>query len=215
MWLLTSRNRQEMCQRTIDACEKTEMTQKAIVFCDGCDYDLRLPSNWTKVVSEENIGIGEAMNRFFREHPDEPFYGWLADDFLPKSLGWDIDLSRAAGNKYIAYCNDLWDRDGKRPPTWITSAFAIGGDLVRAVGWFSPPGIRQAGIDSAWNMLGRSFGLMRYLPSTLVEHEHYKNGKRPKDPTDNDTAAEQAAWQEYIDGDACTLAKRAVAGFLG
>lgn len=196
MWLLTTRNRPAMAQRVLDACAATGMSTPGIVWCDGCDYpDLRLPPNWMKQ-SGERIGVGPAMQRFYEQHPDLPFYGWLADDFIPETPGWDLRLIQAAGKHCLAYCNDAWPRDFI--PQHLTSAFAIGGDIVRAVGWFSPPGLVQAGIDSAWNEIGRHFRLMRYLHDVVVVHEHYKNGKRPKDTTDNDIQAEQPLWKAYL-----------------
>lgn len=199
MWLLTTRNRPEMAQRTIDACAATGMSTPAIVLMDGCEYpDLKLPENWRAEATAENIGVGPAMQRFFERHPDLPYYGWLADDFVPQTPGWDRALIDAAGKHCLACCNDLYPREFV--PRHLTSAFAIGGDLVRAVGWFSPPGLRQAGIDSAWNQIGRRFNLLRYLHDVVVAHEHYSVGKRPKDATDNDIVTEQPLWRAYSSG---------------
>jgi len=199
MWLLTTRGRQKEAQRLLDACAET-MTQKAVCYVDGGSYPgLRLPPNWTLVENEQNIGVGPAMAWFYEKHPYCRYFGWLADDFLPITPDWDRRITEAAGTGRIAYCHD-----GRRPPgslsnpDWITSAFAIGGDLVRAAGWLSPPGLRQAGIDSAWNRIGRRYGLMTYLHDVRVDHLHWKNGKRPRDATDNDIRREAPLWQRYL-----------------
>lgn len=212
-WLLTTRGRPDMARRLIDACVRTDMTHAGIMFVDGDSdlYDFPLPDNWSRIVSD-NIGIGAAMDWYFRVHPELPFYGWLADDFVPKSRGWDVELAGTAADRFIAYCNDEWRRQDV--PTWITSALAIGGDLVRAVGWFSAPGLRQAGLDSAWNFLGREFGLMRYRHDVVVEHVHWKNGKRARDRTDNRPEEEQQAWEAHIHGQRHRDARDAIRRFL-
>jgi hypothetical protein len=213
MWLLTTRNRPGMAQRTLDACEATGMSTPGIAFLDGCHYPgFRLPQNWIMFRSAENVGVGAAMQWFLRHLPNVPFYGWLADDFVPQTPFWDRRLIEAAGDRFMAFGNDLYPRDFV--PQHLTSAFAIGGELVRAVGWFSPPGLRQAGIDSAWNQIGRRFGLMRYLHDVVVAHEHYSVGKRPKDATDNDMAAEQPLWDAYRNGPHQKAAMAAVEALL-
>ena len=135
------------------------------------------------VYTPERVGLAEQMNCFFDEYPDARFYGWLADDFRAKTQDWDKKLAEAAGDDHIAFGSDGWSNQSW--PHHITSAFAIGGELVRAAGFFAPRPLYQAGIDSAWNRLGREFKLMKQVKGVEVEHLHWKNKKRPRDDTDN------------------------------
>lgn len=193
MWILTTSGRPEEAAAAVRAIEETCSPEFRGVFCvDGNSEGYLVPASscWREMlVNSENRGLGARMNWLLAAYASEPFYGWLADDFRPRTRNWDRDLSTAARPNYIAYCNDWWKGpENNNRGVWvqhITSAFAIGGDLVRAVGWFAPPGLRQAGIDSVWNRIGRTNGLMRYLKDTVVEHLHWKNGKRAPDAIDN------------------------------
>ena len=135
------------------------------------------------IYTPDRVGLSHQMNSFFDEYPDARFYGWLADDFRAKTQDWDKKIAEAAGDDCIAFGSDGWSDQA-----WghhITSAFALGGELVRAAGWFAPPELYQAGIDSVWNRFGREFGLMRQIKGVEVEHLHWKNNKRKRDDTDN------------------------------
>lgn len=60
-----------------------------------------------------------------------------------------------------------------------------GGELVRTVGWWALPGVKQAGIDTAWTAIVQPLGLARYTPQVICEHMNYRTGKRPLDETDS------------------------------
>jgi hypothetical protein len=53
------------------------------------------------------------------------------------------------------------------------------------VGWWALPGVRQAGIDTAWTDICRPLGLFEYLHDVVVEHKNWRTGKRPYDEGDN------------------------------
>jgi hypothetical protein len=187
MWLLPTRNRPEMCQRALDACIASGTTSRGMVWMDGCDYGkLRLPDGWGQVACDEHLNIGEIMRRFFAQYPGLGWYGWLADDCIPVTMGWDRRLIEAAEHKFISYPNDNWqqgvkERDGT---PHVTSVICMGGDLVRAMGFWVLPGMVQMYIDDVWESVAVPAGLMRYQPDVLCEHHHFANGKRPHDATD-------------------------------
>lgn len=199
MWLLTTKDRPEWTRRLAQACLDTGMTEPCLVVIDGgSEYpDFPMPDSWSVVYNADNLGVGPLMQWFYETNPGLDYYGWLADDFVPKTEAWDKKLR--PGPWEIAYCDDL-SIEYKIPPKYITSAFAVDGDLVREVGWFSPPGLKQVGIDSAWNMLGRKFNLQSFRPDVVVEHIRWQNGKREKDATDNDIPAEAPLWEAFKEG---------------
>lgn len=101
--------------------------------------------------------------------------GWQAianfgDDHLPRTFGWDsafmqaqYGLGRRGG---VVYADDGWQ--GVDLPT----APVISTQVVRALGWYSPPGLRHAYVDNFWRALGIMLGHICYLPDVLIEHLH-------------------------------------------
>lgn len=187
MWLLTTRNRPDLCRRMLLACIETGVETPGLVWMDGCSYDdMPLPKGWKSVTSPRHRNIGWALRSFLSVYPDLPWYGWLADDIVPKTPGWDLALVEAAGSKCIAYPNDEWQRGTKQRDgsPHVTSAVCLGGDLVRAMGLLALPDQVQMYIDDVWESVAVPLGLMRYLPDVVVEHHHFANGLRLADATD-------------------------------
>jgi len=120
-------------------------------------------------------GCGEALNDFFQRHPDEPWYGWVADDIVLRTPGGCELLQGLAEPFFIAYPNDCVQRH--RIPTH----YCIGGDLVREVGWLALPGLEHGFIDNVWGTLGRSSGLLRYEPRVIFQHKHFLTGQADYD----------------------------------
>jgi len=188
MWLLSTRNRpKEAFEAVRSFYEHASPEFRLVVWCDGDDGGYgAITASWPVeniIYTPQRVGLSEQMNHFFDEYPYARFYGWLADDFRAQTDSWDKKLAKAAGDHNIAFGSDGWSNQAW--PHHITSAFAIGGELVRATGWFAPPELYQAGIDSVWNRFGREFGLMKHIKGVKVEHLHWKNDKREKDATDN------------------------------
>lgn len=191
MWLLTTRNRPEMCQTVLDAIERLQGGSEGVLWMDGCDYpNIRLPYGWSKVTCPEHRNIGRIMDDFFHEHLDLPWYGWMSDDCVPLSEHFDKHLIKAAGDYALAYGDDGWLRgqrdDGSGFPN-MTSLAVWGGTAVRAVGFWSPPGMIQMCIDEAWARILHPLGLMHFVESVKVDHRHFANGKRERDSTDTRT----------------------------
>ena len=194
VWCLTSRNREDMAKRFVQSC----VPHEAILWCDGCSYDF--DHDWLQIESE-HIGIGAAMNRVFEMYPDADFYGWLADDLIPHTKGWDVELAKTAEDRYLVSCNDMWLRGRKDDGSpWVTGAICLGGDLVRAMGWWAPPGMFQMYIDTVWVAVARRFDLLRYRDDIVVEHLHRVNKKREPDQTDRDNprvAQDRIDYEKY------------------
>jgi hypothetical protein len=194
IWLLASKGRPLLCQQALDACEETQMTSKAILWVDETvdEYrDIRLPSNWSVIYRKRWGGIGGAMRWVFEKYPHASHYGWLADDAFPRTEHWDKRIEEAAGEWHLATGQDLYVSE---IPAYLSMLFkgedfgapmCWGGKLVRAVGWWSLPGVRQAGIDTAWSAVVKPLGLFRYDPEVICEHKNYRTGKRPEDATDS------------------------------
>jgi hypothetical protein len=150
------------------------------------EYDaLRVPPNWEVLVGD--LEMADTMRHVFTSHPTAPYYGWLSDDTHPRTVGWDVTIARTTVPLNLVDCNDLFQaNDPAYMSGSLTAGFCWSGDLVRAVGWWALPEVRQAGIDDAWVylILQRHPSLRVHLPNVIVEHLSWKNEKRLKDETD-------------------------------
>jgi hypothetical protein len=194
IWLLSTRGRPEAAQACIDACTKTGMTSPGVVYIDETvdEYrGLKLPPNWTAHYEPVWLSLQGSMQWCFDNYPDATAYGWLADDTRPRTKGWDKKLEKAAGDWNLAYAKDLWlseipgEVEQLMKGNNLSAGLCWGGDLVRTVGWWALPGVRQAGIDTAWTAIVKPLHLHRYITNVTVEHLHWRTGKREWDAGDD------------------------------
>lgn len=194
IWLLSTRGRPKECQATLDACERAGMTSPGVVYVDetvDMYRNIRLPKNWTIHYEPEWGSLQASMSWCFNEYPDATQYGWLADDVRPRTRGWDKILESEAGDWCLSYARDLWLSEAEwtrlelEDGANISSGLCWGGNLVRAVGWWALPGVRQAFIDVAWCRIVQPLNLSRYTPCVVVEHLNYRTGKRERDDVDD------------------------------
>jgi hypothetical protein len=197
VWLLSTKGRPAAAQETLDACERTGMRSRGFVYVDADSYPfLRLPDNWTKFESREHLGLQGSMQWCFKHFPRASSYGWLADDNVPQTPGWDALVEEAAGDWNLAYCKDHWvsnfdlyslERGGN-----LGGAVCWGGELMRLAGWWAAPGLFQGGIDLVWTVLLSGYPRTRYLEDVVVLHKNWKSGARHQDSTDtlNDVSAD-------------------------
>lgn len=169
------------------------MTSLGVLWVDDDEHRyrrIRLPENWIRVDAPRWGSIAPGMDYVLERHPHASQFGWLADDTYPKTEGWDVELEAAAGDWNLSYARDLWlsekakTRRTLERGTNLSSGLCWGGELVRAVGWWALPGVRQAGIDTAWTALCAPLRLCRYVPGVIVEHRNWRTGKRPRDKGD-------------------------------
>lgn len=194
IWLLSTRGRPKECQQTLDACEATGMTSPGVVYVDETvdEYqDLRLPDNWTIHYEPEWGSLQASLSWCLERYPDATHYGWLADDVRPRTTGWDAALEAIAGDWCLSYARDMWLSENPHTLSELeqgnnlSSGLCWGGELVRTVGWWALPGVRQAFIDVAWCRIIETFGLQRYTHDVVVEHLNYRTGKREMDAVDD------------------------------
>lgn len=199
MWVLPTRSRPENCKRFIEAWHKSQASTPVYVRLDSCDPELDVllnlawPSEFQVVVGNRDA-ITLSSNEIFVKYPSEPWYGFLGDDFVPETTKWDLALIDRAGDKNISYPNDLANRK-KRLPTLP----CVGGDLVRAVGWFSFPHTRHYFIDTAWQFIGERLGRIHRMDNIIVEHMHPANEKSDMDVIYREAKSKMAGDREAFD----------------
>jgi hypothetical protein len=220
IWLLSTRGRPDATQEVLDACETTGMTSPGVVYVDedtGLYDKLRLPFNW-RIHREPVWGSLQAsMQWVYRQYPRATQYGWLADDTVPRTNGWDKELEASAGDHAFSHARDLWNTEGSQDEFEngldMSAGLCWGGELVRAAGWWALPGVRQAGIDTAWLAILAPFRLVKYRHDVIVEHKHYLTGKRKTDQGDswfrdgvNYVQADIDAREEWVSSTECIRA---------
>jgi glycosyltransferase involved in cell wall biosynthesis len=125
--------------------------------------------------------------------------GFMGDDHRPRTHGWDSAYVEALWDlgPGIVYGDDMLQ--GKKLPTQC----AMTADIVRALGYMSPPSLTHMYVDNFWLSLGQFADCIRYLPDVVVEHRHPVAGKaqwddgylRVNDP--GMFAKDEAAFAEY------------------
>jgi hypothetical protein len=180
MWILAARSRVTSCQRFIEAWHKSQASTPVYVRLDECDTVLNdlLALDWPKQFTIHvgpRQGLRAAMEEMFQAHPNEPWYGILADDLVPQTPYWDQLLVERAGANCISYPNDL----GRK--TKLPTHPCVGGDLVRTQGWFGLPVVRHYCVDNAYRYIGDELGIKYRLDDVIVEHVHFSTKKTERD----------------------------------
>jgi hypothetical protein len=134
-----------------------------------------LPEKWFLEIGER-LPLSEIYAEAFRMLPNEAWYGFIADDVVPVTPEWDKILV------------DIADRDGMAVPAGGHEEngaphFVLGGDLVRSIGWLSLPGLDRLYIDTVWQDIAESRGVLNRVPEVVLEHHHFSNRKALMDET--------------------------------
>jgi len=191
MFLLPSRSRPDKLKRFIDAWHTTGATAVVVLLLDEDDaprYEaIEKPDSWLVSIGPRQP-IAHRQQWVFEWARDEPYYGLLGDDLLPRTEGWDQKLIEAAGDDGVAFGKDsIYNGSFASHPV-------VAGELVRRIGWLSLTGLQHLYVDAVWTEIGRQLGTLRYLPDVVVEHLHFSNQKAELDKTYNDHF-------KYSDGD--------------
>lgn len=172
MWIIPSRGRPKLLARLAQVSE-----QPAVIVLDQDDADnyaaVPLPDNWQTVILPR-CDTGTRLNRILAMFPNEPFYGFGADDIDPPQ-GWDTMLASKASSRDI-----IWPEDG------IANRCThpvIGGDLIRAMGFIAPACLRHFYIDTFWEDLAKCLPVSGLIMGLNVNHCHFSNGKAVMDDT--------------------------------
>lgn len=193
MWLMTTKGRPKAAEKTLAACWATGMKQAGIVYVDGdpAGYDdITLPDNWEMVKGRGNLAGSKQY--IFKHYPNERCYGWVADDNYPETPYWSYMVEELAHPWRLVHCRDSFisDLDYANVSLLMRTrnlggGICWGGDLIRAVGWWAPPGIIQGSIDWAWTSLVGDTPLGLYVQNISVRHDNWRTGRRDQDDNDN------------------------------
>lgn len=195
MWLLPSRSRPHNAERLFKAWGATTPGSLRVDDCDPLAEAYRalaLPQGWKLTVGPRRP-LGELYNEFYAYHPNLDWYGFIADDVVPETEGWDRKLIEIAG------------QDGMAVPSGGESTggsphFVLAGSLVREQGWLCLPGLHRIYIDTVWQQIAKANGVYRYAPEIRLEHHHFSNRRALFDGTyrKSDKSQDRALYEAWL-----------------
>jgi hypothetical protein len=123
--------------------------------------------------------LGAIYDEAYEWAPQRLWWGFIADDVVPVTPGWDLALIAAAGTDRMAVpAGGHYQRDTEGAPH-----FVLGGDLPRLTGWLCLPGLDRLYIDTCWEKFCEARGALVRCPEIVLEHRHFSNGKALRDET--------------------------------
>lgn len=181
MILIPSRGRPLSLKRFLFYYCTTGATEPGTVLLDRDDAhnyeNIGTPPGWQFVIHGDRAPITEITNRGMSMYPDSPYYGVLADDVIPHTDQWDKKLKDACIPNGVSWGDDGIHGEG------LCSHMFMGGDLARAQGYISWPGVKAWCADNLWMDMAKALGTAKYLRDVKIEHMHPSNGKAANDPT--------------------------------
>lgn len=176
LWLLPTRGRVHTnLPRFFAAAKKTGMSTPVAVIVEEDDYaqnheaydELDMPAG-SAIHTVKGGCCAAATEQALRELCDGmQWIGWLADDLLPETDGWDVKcIDSLTGWNFVS------TNEGRFAPEKANGATVWSGDLVRAVGYLYPPGFRHFYIDTVWEELGRLMNVWTCRMDIMVRHDH-------------------------------------------
>ncbi len=189
MWLLPSLNRRLRLLESLAAIRQAGCTTPGtVILGPGQRGDLEavkaaLPlGSWrVELQNAKDQHLSEVLNRFLATEPPRAWYGLLQDDMLVGGpQRWDTRLAASAGRCGMASTDDHWQANRR-----MAGIFVFGGDLLRAWGFWSPPGVRHMYMDNFWQDVGERCGNWMALLDIKARHVHSHNNtaRGPKDAT--------------------------------
>lgn len=179
--IVPTRGRPGNAERLARAVTETSGLATSVCFAVDQDDDL-LPEYRDRLHGYEvalypHLSMVAKLNRCARERmADYKYLGFMGDDHLPRTDGWDEAVMDALGEAPgIVYCDDRF-----QGPALPTAVF-MHAMIVERLGWMALPTVEHLYCDNAWLDLGNALGACTYLPDVVIEHLHPHAGKAEAD----------------------------------
>lgn len=150
--------------------------------CVGLDDDDE--HNYEKidgVIYEINpsLRMNGTLNLIANKYADKYEYIYfMGDDHRPRSFGWDSRLVEPLKNfPGVSFGNDLLKKGDLPTAAMMTS------QIVKKLGFFSPPILKHFYLDNFWKDLGLALNNLNYLDDVIIEHMHPVAKKSKLDAT--------------------------------
>lgn len=170
LMIVPTRRRRANLDRFLASWEATRTTSRLLIVTeDGDDsYDLMPIPFGARTVETEPGTLTEKLNRY--AVPAARSYdavGFLADDCICETHGWDEQLLAALATPGIA-----WPTSGRQD---LGEHQAISSLIISALGWYFPPQLAHYWTDNAVADIGRGAGCYRQVPA-VIRHDHKPDG---------------------------------------
>jgi len=212
-----TRGRPENALRLQDAFFRTSRLMSRIVFIKSdndpyLDHYRHLQDSIT--VSPRKPGFVDPLNLGYLEDRKGIYsyaVGFMGDDHLPRSDGWDEMFVQALlkMKSGFVYGNDGFQ--GARIPTQV----AMTSDIPLSLGFMTLPQLSHLYADNWWLDFGNRIGKIKYVKDAVIEHMHPAAGKAAHDAGYEFSGSfaldqsDKGIYQSYldcnIDGDAKTV----------
>lgn len=186
LWIVPTRGRPGNAARLVDAFRTTRgFVDTRLMLCADRDdpalpeYAAMMPPHgmydWCSFQVDERRGLGGTLN-FYAVAAAEQYdaVGFMGDDHLPRTPGWDVVLFNAVKDRSIAlaYGDDRFQGENLPTAVLVTSGF------IKTLGFMTPPGVQHLFLDNFWLDTGRALNSITYCPAAVIEHMHPQaNGK--------------------------------------
>lgn len=218
-WLLPSHGRaHDKLQRFFAAAIATGISTPGYVVVDEADYAqnreaydaLCIPDRWSVHLVKGGC-LSDATEEAWKAliEPDTQWIGWLADDLIPETLGWDWHCIEAL-NGWNCVSSD----DGKHAPHKFNGATVWSADLLRTIGYIAVPGTRHFFLDTMIESLAPLTGCWTCLMDVRVRHAHaIWTGERDSTTfrTERFWADDERAFQAWRDHELVPVSERILA----
>ncbi|MFI2081444.1 glycosyltransferase family 2 protein [Streptomyces rubiginosohelvolus] len=209
--IIPTRGRPQAVMPLVRAWRETGATADLLFAVDNDDPELdaykreaaKLKSSQFRFVYGKRLRLCGTLNQqAVKAAKKYRFLAFMGDDHRPRPavMPWDARIREClSGGPGIVYGNDLLM--GERMPT----AVAMTSDIVRTLGYFSPPALVHLCLDLCWLEWGRGMGRITYLDDMVIEHLHPAAEKADLDQgyeecnSPEQVSADSAAYYDYRD----------------
>lgn len=185
--LVPTRGRVQSSVRLFQAFRETCTADTELIFVISADdpahddYYWALTQAGSRAITVEvdKPGVVAPLNAGFDALKGSlgPFIGFMGDDHLPKTSGWDSELLKELKSLKtgIAYGNDLLQGENLPTAVFMTT------DIPNTLGFMVPPTLSHFYLDNVWLDWGRGIEKIAYRDDVIIEHLHPANGKSRQD----------------------------------
>ena len=187
---LPSRNRPKSLARFFKAWNEMGATCPGAIVLNVDDWNaniaayesLELPRGWEFAFAEAD-SLCDALRFCWPSMKEQAWVAMVDDDYIPETPGFDLRMVEALNGHNFISTNDCWQAKPDIRAGRMCGAWAFSGDLLRAVGYFIPEGLRKSYGDDVWETIGRATGTWTVRMDIIARHLHHMNGKADVDET--------------------------------
>lgn len=188
LFLLPTRRRLDKLAKFFESYRATGATAHGCLivyqheYSEFCkEYDELLPPGWSVWVTYEDGGAARKCQQWWESFGDMPkpeWVGFLSDDYICETPGWDTKLAEQITGWNVVSCDERW-----QSPKRLAGAILWSTPLIEAVGFLALPGTQHFHWDDVWEVLGKLTGCWQCDMSVVVEHKHSSLEIKPIDST--------------------------------